>query len=56
MKPNTPTVAAPIRYMFLRPIRSEMWPNSGMETNDNTEATSTAESRKLRENFSVSVP
>src|SRR5260370_14089362 len=32
-KPNTPTVAAPIKYIFLRPMRSEMWPDSGMVTN-----------------------
>jgi len=31
---GTPTVAAPSMYIFLRPIRSEMWPNSGIETND----------------------
>ena len=41
-KPNTPTVAAPIKYIFLRPMRSEMWPDSGMVTNERQEATSTA--------------
>jgi hypothetical protein len=55
-QPKTPTVAAPSMYIFLRPIRSEMWPKSGMDTNDTTEAHSTATSRKSRETSSVPVP
>jgi hypothetical protein len=30
MKPNTPMVAAPMMYIFLRPIRSERYPLSGI--------------------------
>src|SRR5450755_3017741 len=33
-KPNTPVAAAPIIYIFLRPMRSEMWPDSGMDERD----------------------
>jgi hypothetical protein len=40
-------VAAPSKYIFLRPIRKEMWPKSGMDMNDTTEAHSTATSRKI---------
>ena len=40
--PNKPVDAAPIRYMFLRPMRSEMCPDSGMEMNDMHDAVSTA--------------
>jgi len=50
-EPNTPTVAAPIRDIFLRPIRSEMWPESGMVTNDTQEATSTAIRIRSRDHF-----
>jgi hypothetical protein len=43
-------------YMVLRPIRSERWPNSGIQMNDSTEPTSTDTSRKSRDTFSVPVP
>jgi hypothetical protein len=56
MKPNTPVTKAPMMYIALRPIRSDRCPNSGIETKDTTEATSTAVSRKSRETCSVPVP
>jgi len=52
---KTPVVAAPIRYIRLRPIRSEMCPNSGMDTNDTIDAVSTATRRKSRGTFSARV-
>ena len=55
-KPNTPTVAAPIKYIFLRPMRSEMWPDSGIETNERQEATSTAIRIKSRDMCKVLTP
>ena len=33
-----------------------MWPNSGIDTNETTEALSTATSRKSRGNFNVPTP
>jgi hypothetical protein len=41
-KPNKPVVAAPIIYIFLRPMRSEMWPDRGMVMRETQEATITA--------------
>ena len=38
--------------MRLRPMRSDRCPNSGIETNDTTEAASTAISSKSRDTFS----
>src|SRR5262249_56168052 len=45
---NSPQTTVPIRYIFLRPIRSEMWPKSGMEMNETHEATVTAGRVKTR--------
>jgi len=47
-EPEQP-VAAPIRYIFLGPIRSEMCPNSGMLTNETQDATRTAVRIRLRD-------
>jgi hypothetical protein len=53
---NSPQAAVPIRYIFLRPMRSEMWPKSGMEKNETHEATVTAVRMKSRGMCSVATP
>ena len=47
-----PVTTAPIRYIRLRPIRSDKWPQNGIVNNDSTEAASTAVSRKSRDTCS----
>ncbi len=43
-------------YIFRRPMRSEMWPERGMVTNEISAATSTAASTKFCVNPSVPEP
>ena len=56
MKPKIPIVAQPIMYIFLRRIRSEICPESGMVTAESKVAQSTAVSRRSRETWSTPVP
>ena len=55
-KANSPVQTIPMPYISLRPIRSEMWPNSGTLINPTAAAMRVSVSNPVRPSFSCVVP